>query len=105
MLENVEKSENLEVDNPRKIKSEIIKEEGECSEDEEKSKDSKQVNQYSLGESRFILEETTGMYYDQVTGYYYNLVSLIYFTTNVSYIIILYVQVLCNHRIVLFKII
>lgn len=54
-----------------------IKEEGECSEDEEKSKDLKQVNQYSLGESRFLLEETTGMYYDQVTGYYYNLVSFI----------------------------
>lgn len=62
-------------DNNRKPKSEI-KEEGECSEDEEKSKDLKQANQYSLGNSRFLLEETTGMYYDQVTGYYYNLVSL-----------------------------
>jgi len=87
-LENFKKSENLEVDNPEKTESEI-KEEGECSEDEEKSKDSKQVNQYSLGESRFILEETTGMYYDQVTGYYYNLVSLIHFIINVRYIIIL----------------
>lgn len=81
-MENIKKSENLEVDNPEKTVSEI-KEEGECSEDEEKSKDSKQVNQYSLGESRFILEETTGMYYDQVTGYYYNLVSLVCFTINV----------------------
>lgn len=87
-MENVKKSENLEVDNPGKTESDI-KEEGECSEDEEKSKDSKQVNQYSLGESRFILEETTGMYYDQVTGYYYNLVSLIFFTINVWYIMIL----------------
>lgn len=52
-----------------------VKEEGELSEDEEKCKGLKQANQYSLGESRFILEETTGMYYDQVTGYYYNLVS------------------------------
>lgn len=64
-----------EKDNSEKIKGEN-KEEGECSEDEEKSKDLKQANQYSLGESRFILEETTGMYYDQVTGYYYNLVSI-----------------------------
>lgn len=56
------------------MKSEI-KEEGECSEDEERSKDLKQANQHIMGESRFLLEETTGMYYDQVTGYYYNLVS------------------------------
>lgn len=63
--------------NPKSTSKTEIKEEGECSEDEEKSKDSKQVNQYSLGESRFILEETTGMYYDQVTGYYYNLVSFV----------------------------
>jgi len=97
-LEDVKKSENLEFDNPEKTESEI-KEEGECSEDEEKSKDLKQVNQYSLGESRFILEETTGMYYDQVTGYYYNLVSLIYFPINVWYIKIY------NYRIDIFEII
>ncbi|XP_025201525.1 angiogenic factor with G patch and FHA domains 1 [Melanaphis sacchari] len=80
-LENVKKSENGEVDNPVKTESEN-KEEGECSEDEEKSKDPKQVNQYSLGESRFILEETTGMYYDQVTGYYYNLNNGLFYDGN-----------------------
>lgn len=72
-LSNNEKSKEKEEDDIPKTKSEI-KEEGECSEDEEKSKDVKQANQYKLGESRFLLEETTGMYYDQVTGYYYNLV-------------------------------
>lgn len=71
-LENIEKCMEKEV--IEKTEDEI-KEEGECSEDEEKCKSVKQVNQYSMGESRFILEETTGMYYDQVTGYYYNLVS------------------------------
>uniref|UniRef100_A0A2S2PGF4 Angiogenic factor with G patch and FHA domains 1 n=1 Tax=Schizaphis graminum TaxID=13262 RepID=A0A2S2PGF4_SCHGA len=80
-LEYDKKSENGEVDNPGKTECEI-KEEGECSEDEEKSKDQKQVNQYSLGESRFILEETTGMYYDQVTGYYYNLDNGLFYDGN-----------------------
>ncbi|XP_025203238.1 angiogenic factor with G patch and FHA domains 1-like, partial [Melanaphis sacchari] len=80
-LENVKKSKNGEVDDPVKTESEN-KEEGECSEDEEKSKDPKQVNQYSLGESRFILEETTGMYYDQVTGYYYNLNNGLFYDGN-----------------------
>lgn len=42
-----------------------------------------QVSQYSLGDSRFLLEETTGMYYDQVTGYYYNLVSKINFLDTI----------------------
>lgn len=71
-----------EEENSVKTKGEN-KEEGECSEDEEKYKDLKQVNQYSMGESRFILEETTGMYYDQVTGYYYNLVSICLLTLNI----------------------
>lgn len=74
----VKKCEEPDVDKPDKVKNEI-KEEGECSEDEDKSKDLKNSNQYSLGESRFLLEETTGMYYDQVTGYYYNLVSFVCF--------------------------
>lgn len=73
-LENVEKCKEQKVNDSGKTEGEV-KEEGECSEDEEKCKGLKQANQYSLGESRFILEETTGMYYDQVTGYYYNLVS------------------------------
>lgn len=73
-LENVEKCNEPEVDDSEHTEGEA-KEEGELSEDEEKCKGLKQANQYSLGESRFILEETTGMYYDQVTGYYYNLVS------------------------------
>lgn len=80
-LENDKKSENGEVDNLGKTECET-KEEGECSEDEEKSKDLKQVNQYSLGKSRFILEETTGMYYDQVTGYYYNLDNGLFYDGN-----------------------
>lgn len=69
----LEKNED-ESSNSIKTKEEI-KEEGECSEDEEGSKTLNEVSQYSLGNSRFLLEETTGMYYDQVTGYYYNLVS------------------------------
>lgn len=73
-LTSVKKNKEQENGNSEKIVGEI-KEEGECSEDEEKPKDLKLVNQYNLGNSRFLLEETTGMYYDQVTGYYYNLVS------------------------------
>lgn len=91
-MENDKKSENGEVDNLGKTECET-KEEGECSEDEEKSKDLKQVNQYSLGKSRFILEETTGMYYDQVTGYYYNLVSLINCIRYQCFILILITQI------------
>lgn len=73
-LASVTKCEKHDGNITEKVKCEI-KEEGECSEDEEKPKDLDQVNQYSLGKSRFLLEETTGMYYDQETGYYYNLVS------------------------------
>lgn len=65
-----------------------MKEEGECSEEEDKPKDLKLANQYSLGNSRFLLEETTGMYYDQVTGYYYNLVSQINLLISYNYFII-----------------
>lgn len=81
MTNNNKKCKKQEDESSKIIKTEI-KEEGECSEDEEKSKDLKQVDQYSLGKSRFILEETTGMYYDQVTGYYYNLVSFIQLFVN-----------------------
>lgn len=73
-LKNIKKCTEKEVNDSGNTEGEI-KEEGELSEDEEKCKGIKPANQYSLGESRFILEETTGMYYDQVTGYYYNLVS------------------------------
>ncbi|XP_050538175.1 angiogenic factor with G patch and FHA domains 1 isoform X2 [Daktulosphaira vitifoliae] len=54
-----------------------IKEEGECSEDEEKS-----TEQNNFGINRFLLEETTGMYYDQVTGYYYNLDNGLFYDGN-----------------------
>lgn len=74
-MENIQNSEKKVVDNNEKNKSEVNKEEGECSEDEEKSKDMKQISHNGLGDNRFLFEETTGMYYDQVTGYYYNLVS------------------------------
>lgn len=73
-LASIPKCEEQDGHITEKIKCEI-KEEGECSEDEEKPKDLDRANQYSLGKSRFLLEETTGMYYDQETGYYYNLVS------------------------------
>lgn len=78
-----DKNCETEDDNSLKNIKDEIKEEGECSEDEEKSKDLKKTNISSLGDSRFILEETTGMYYDQVTGYYYNLVSLIHIVSIV----------------------
>lgn len=80
------KYEDQVVENPQKINGEI-KEEGECSEDEEKSKDLKKSTRYSLGESRFLLEETTGMYYDQVTGYYYNLVSMVNFLIDIIHLL------------------
>lgn len=83
-MSKVKKCEILDDDNLEKIKDEI-KEEGECSEDDDKSKDFKKANVYNLGESRFLLEETTGMYYDQVTGYYYNLVSLINFINSIEH--------------------
>lgn len=88
-LADVKKCELQDDDNLGKIKDEI-KEEGECSEDEDKSKDLKKSNVYSLGESRFLLEETTGMYYDQVTGYYYNLVSYIQFIVNIEHFLYIF---------------
>ncbi|XP_050431826.1 angiogenic factor with G patch and FHA domains 1 [Adelges cooleyi] len=68
--------------NDNACESSAIKEEGECSEDEEKSTDVKSVDRNRLETSRFLLEETTGMYYDQVTGYYYNLDNGLFYDGN-----------------------
>uniref|UniRef100_A0A2S2Q6A5 Angiogenic factor with G patch and FHA domains 1 n=1 Tax=Sipha flava TaxID=143950 RepID=A0A2S2Q6A5_9HEMI len=81
-LANNNKKCKKQDDESFKITKTEIKEEGECSEDEEKNKDLNQIDQYCLGKSRFILEETTGMYYDQVTGYYYNLDNGLFYDGN-----------------------